>query len=141
MSRLTLILAAFAFVACGPQDAEAPPPNEPAVETPAPQPPPVSTAGNGLPCDVERVLKANCGTCHGATPANGAPNSLVTRADLVKESTYGSSLGERSVARMKDPAVPMPPSYFAPKVKAADVAVVESWVTSGMPEGVCASGP
>lgn len=94
-----------------------------------------------MPCDVERVFKANCGTCHGATPANGAPNSLMTRADLMEASAFGGTLGERSVARMRDSANPMPPAYFAPRVSAGDMAVVGSWVNAGMPESVCASGP
>lgn len=143
--RFTLLAAALVISACGPDDSQQQPPpptSEPAVEAPAPEVPQVAepAPSSGLPCDVERVFKANCGTCHGATPANGAPNSLMTRADLLEASAFGGTLAERSVARMRDPSSPMPPAYFAPRVSAGDLAAVGSWVNAGMPESVCASG-
>lgn len=126
--------------ACGPDDSlqQTPTATEPAAQAPPEVTQPASTSG--LPCDVERVFQTNCSTCHGATPANGAPNSLMTREDLMEQSSFGGTLGERSVARMKDPSNPMPPAWFSAPVNAGDLAAVGSWVNAGMPEGVCASG-
>jgi hypothetical protein len=40
----------------------------------------------GLPCDVQSVLSMRCGSCHGVVPAQGAPMSLVSYADLTAPS-------------------------------------------------------
>lgn len=91
-----------------------------------------------LPCDVAAIVARDCASCHGATPKNGAPMSLVTADAFRAKSTAitGGTIGDRSVLRMKDAANPMPP-YGA--LSASDVAIVEAWVTGGMQGGSCAS--
>jgi hypothetical protein len=146
-SRLSLAVVAFAVAACGPSTTEPPP--EPLAECTTGcdaglvTPKDAGTGGpvsmNGLPCDVADVLARKCLACHGTTPTNGAPDSLVTRADLLKESVRGGSMAARSLARMKDSQVPMPPEYLGNPATSADLAVIESWVTAGVPGGACAS--
>jgi mono/diheme cytochrome c family protein len=93
-------------------------------------------ASGDVPCDVAAVFSAHCASCHGAATAAGAPMSLVSRADLMKEAplTKGHSSAVEAVARMKNDARPMPPAPM-PRVSAADLAKVEAWVTAGMPAG------
>lgn len=79
----------------------------------------------GLPCDVQAVLEKHCASCHGATPAYGAPFPLVTHSDVT-----ASGRGERILARMKDEARPMPPSP-APRASATDIAALEKWLADG----------
>ena len=44
--------------------------------------------GNGaMPCAVETVVKSGCQTCHGAVPIGGAPMSLLTHADFMRDYT------------------------------------------------------
>src|SRR5262245_44295763 len=47
------------------------------------------SGGSGLPCEVSALLAANCQTCHGATPSNGAPISLVSFRDLTAHNSNG----------------------------------------------------
>ncbi len=140
-SRLTALCLALSFAACGPateQEPEQPLAAEPvAANTPVPD---AGVAPTGdLPCDVAQVLAKHCLGCHGPTPGSGAPDSLVTRADLLEESFRGGTLGARSVERMKDTQFPMPPAYAGPRATAAEIAAVERWVTAGQPAGTCSS--
>jgi hypothetical protein len=93
-----------------------------------------------VPCDVYTVLSTYCWTCHGPTPTNGAPQSLVTLAQLQAPSpSYSTqSNGERAVVRMADATAPMPPAGN-PAPTAADQATVAAWVDAGMPTGSCAT--
>lgn len=90
-----------------------------------------------LPCDVARVLGEGCSSCHGPTLAAGAPNHLLSRADLAAPSMFDPERteAEESIARMRDPKKPMPPSAVADP---EDVAILEAWVAAGMPTGSCA---
>jgi hypothetical protein len=90
----------------------------------------------GLPCDVAKVLAASCTDCHAARPVNGAPNSLVTYDDLVAPSSDDPSrkVAEVSLARMKATKKPMPPDG---PLAASDIAILEKWVSAGMPKGSC----
>jgi hypothetical protein len=47
----------------------------------------VETTASGLPCDVDKVLKSRCQTCHGSNTQFGASAPLVTHDDLVKSPT------------------------------------------------------
>lgn len=91
-----------------------------------------------LPCDVAAIVARDCASCHGATPKNGAPMSLVTADAFRAKSTAssGGTIGDRSVIRMKDAANPMPP-YGA--LRASDVAIMEAWVSGGVQSSSCAS--
>ena len=97
-----------------------------------------STLGDaGLPCEVATVVSNACASCHGATLTGGAPMSLITRADFMAASSRDAtqSNGQRSVARMRDAASPMPTSGLLP---VAQVDPFAAWVAAGMPEGTCA---
>jgi hypothetical protein len=91
-------------------------------------------AFTGLPCDVAQVLATRCVSCHGTTPAGGAPYPLVSRVDLLTDTGNGTRL-ERSIARMQLTTGAMPPGGAT----AADVATLQAWQTSGVPEftGTC----
>ena len=109
----------------------------------------VSDGGSGgvvvlsseLPCEAYDVLSAHCWTCHGTTPAGGAPQSLSTLAALRAMSPgYATqSNGQRSVVRMASTASPMPPAGYA-AVPSADESAFAAWVSAGMPTGTCTTG-
>lgn len=94
--------------------------------------------GNGLSCEMDRILTANCLGCHGVQPAL---KPLATRADLLAMSAEMPSMRVIDVvlARMQSAALPMPPSPL-PKVSSADIALVAQWVSSGTPSDSCSSG-
>lgn len=94
-----------------------------------------------LPCDVEAVLASRCWSCHGATPAGGAPMSLVSHADLTRASTRdpGLSFAERAVLRMRATSAPMPPG--SPGLPESDIAPLDAWIASGMQPGTCGTEP
>ena len=97
-------------------------------------------AATGIPCDVAKVLATSCTDCHGAKPSGGAPNPLVTYEDLKapSRSDPAETVAAASVARLKATKRPMPPDGpLAP----GDVAILERWVTDGMPRGGCGSSP
>jgi hypothetical protein len=98
----------------------------------------VSTAGfdiTGLPCDVAQMLANSCASCHGIPLSGGAPNELTSYAQLMAPSRTDPTLtvAQLSVQRMKDTKTPMPPGGAA----AADLAVLEGWLTAGTPAGTC----
>lgn len=92
------------------------------------------SAGSGLPCEVSLVLSKTCTACHGSS-ASGLPK-LLTYADVTTLSTVDPSKNviERAIARMQDPARPMPPSGLPP---ASEVAVLQAWLRAGTPKGSC----
>lgn len=113
-----------------------PPPSDP---PPAYPPPSDPDGGSGLPCDVIAALQS-CTTCHGSTPAGGAPMPLVTFEDLAATSPgYAPALMiDRAIARMGDAQRPMPPSGPAPQ---ADIDVLQNWRNAGMPGTGCGTPP
>jgi mono/diheme cytochrome c family protein len=114
-------VASAAILACYTGDhVSAGGPESPVVDTAA-------TAVADLPCDVAQLLTDNCASCHGTTPSGGTRLHLVSAADL-------RTNADKAVARMKDAANPMPPDGLLP---ASSVAVLESWVSAGMPDGTC----
>ncbi|MFT3706240.1 MAG: hypothetical protein QM817_01110 [Archangium sp.] len=79
-------------------------------------------------CDVQPMLDARCGSCHGAnvmTPQPGAP-TLATRTQLLSPSPMGGTMLDRSITRMgaQPVAVAMPPSVGGAP---ADIALLEGW--------------
>ena len=94
---------------------------------------------SGLPCDVAGVLAAKCITCHGTTPSGGAPNSLVTRDDLIRASNLGGTIASRCATRLQDAQSPMPPRSTGDSASASDIAAITGWVNAGLPGGACAS--
>lgn len=92
-----------------------------------------------LPCEIEALLDQRCSSCHG-DPLVGAPMPLLTRDDLLAPSNVDAAMtvGERSLARMLDTTIPMPPLPGTP-VPADEIAIFEAWLTAGMPAEECAS--
>src|SRR5580658_317619 len=74
--------------------------------------PPTSVHSDGLPCPVADLLAQHCLFCHGDPPANGAPISLVTYADLMAPSGVDptKTVAQRALVRMQDTDMPMPPT-------------------------------
>ncbi len=103
-------------------------------------PPPGDAGASGLPCDVASMLAANCTGCHSDPPATGALTGLVTYADLMKTAIEDPSKNEAqlSLARMQGNPMPYMPPGSAPP--AADVTVLQNWITAGTPMGTCGSG-
>jgi len=98
-----------------------------------------STATSDLPCDVKAILDAHCATCHGRTPAFGAPMSLVSAGDFRATAPKGADVvGKRVLARIDDDALPMPPPPNA-RLSAADQTTLANWIGAGAPAGTCAS--
>ncbi|MBX3229569.1 MAG: hypothetical protein KF837_19780 [Labilithrix sp.] len=93
--------------------------------------------GKGLPCDVALLIKTACGSCHGATPKNGAENTIATWEDLTAESAFDPSktVAEVALARMKSEVSPMPPSGNLGK---DEIDILEEWIDGGMKKGTCA---
>lgn len=89
----------------------------------------------GLPCDVSKVLTENCLSCH-ATAQGPSKLALATYGDLVApaRTNPAKKVIEESVLRMQDPARPMPSSGLLP---AADVKVLQDWISAGLPKGSC----
>lgn len=92
--------------------------------------------GQGLPCDVAKVLADRCWSCHGATPSGNAPMSLAGYNEMVATSKGDPTKtnAELSVARMQ--AMNMPPGGGA---TADEIAVLQAWIDAGSPEGSCGS--
>jgi len=99
-----------------------------------------ATSG-GLPCNVQAVYQTHCTSCHAATPNNGAPMPLVTRANLTAPSLVDANMtfAQRTVVRMQSTTSPMPPPPGA-TVSATEIQTVQSWISAGYPAGTCGGG-
>jgi len=93
--------------------------------------------GEGLPCDVDAVLTTYCRSCHGQ-PLVGTTFALLTRDDLLAPAPtdLGTTVGAKSVERMQNAALPMPPAPATPPT-AEEIAIIADWVGAGMPAGDC----
>lgn len=91
--------------------------------------------GTPLPCDVSEAL-TRCRDCHSSPTRFGAPMSLVTYEDLVRDtpSTPGVSTLVRALERMKSSDRPMPP---VPRERAsfAEYGPLDAWLERGFPPG------
>ena len=85
----------------------------------------------GLPCEIQRILKDKCQTCHG-DPVAGAPMPLVSWANLQAESASkaGEKIWQRMRTRIMDTEKPMPPAA-RPQLSASDKATLEAYLKSG----------
>lgn len=83
-------------------------------------------------CDVQPVLQAQCGSCHGATPSAGAP-TLITLADLQASSTRGGTMLDRCITRLSTTPVAgaMPPNLGG---SASDITLFTDFRANGMPD-------
>jgi hypothetical protein len=92
---------------------------------------------NLVPCEVESIVTAQCGTCHGSTPKFGAPMALVTREDFMKASPTkpDRKVWEEVKARINLPAdtVGRMPQKPNPPLDAASLATMNAWLDGGSP--------
>ena len=92
-----------------------------------------------LPCAVAALLADQCQSCHANPPTNGAPMSLITRANLLAPSPSHASItvAASAVTRISatDDAI-MPPSPATP-LSAADIATFDAYVAAALPVGGC----
>jgi hypothetical protein len=98
-------------------------------------------AGGVLPCDVQTLLVTSCDSCHGSTPAGGAPRSLVTYANLTMADPANPSMTEAqtALARMQSTASPMPPSPASPATS-TQITALQNWINAGYPSGPACTG-
>lgn len=97
--------------------------------------PPPNTTTTGLPCEIAKILEAQCTSCHSSPPVAGALMSLVSREDLMAPSPVKPemSVAQRSVERMTAAYSAMPPGGG----DVADAPTLQAWIDAGMPEGDC----
>lgn len=90
---------------------------------------PSSTA---LPCDVNKLVTEHCGACHGATPAGGAPMTLLTAADFQAALKSGKSTRESVKSRINetDTKKVMPPAGTNALTK-DEIATLNAWLDKG----------
>ncbi len=93
-----------------------------------------SGAGGSLPCDIEKIVTTSCGSCHGASPAGGAPMSLTSLADFQADGVTDSSkkVYELAKTRINAKTKPMPPIN---PLSAADLATLNAWLDKDAPAG------
>jgi hypothetical protein len=94
--------------------------------------------GDDLPCEVQQLLAAECTSCHSSPPRNDAQVPLLTRADLLADSTVqpGVTVAQRAVTRMMASAMTMPPGAALPAPRYQAFA---DWVAAGAPGTRCDS--
>lgn len=104
---------------------------------------PLGPAGSGLatglPCDVQALLENRCIGCHDGK----SQFAMLNYDDLVAKSKSDptKSIAEITLARMKDPASPMPPKPAAPPA-ADEIRSMADWVAAGLPrEAVACTDP
>lgn len=92
------------------------------------------TTGGSLFCSAMAVIQDKCNSCHGSTPAAGAPMSLATYADLTAAApvTKGKKVYEVVSTRTHATSKPMPPNGA---LSASDLAPLDAWIAAGAPEG------
>jgi hypothetical protein len=81
-----------------------------------------------LPCAVETVLKTRCQGCHGPTPAQGAPFSLLTQEDFLKPYRMGV-VAQYAYDAIDSDFMPL----NGPPLNAADRATMLNWIDAGVP--------
>lgn len=101
------------------------------------------TTDHGLPCDVREALALNCGECHGAEPAFGAPMPLTDYDDLrvPANSDPTRPVYEVVAERMTADVGMMPPDG---DIDDGDAAVILDWIAEGAKRdesGSCGDAP
>jgi hypothetical protein len=102
--------------------------------TPGGAPGGVATAtSGGLPCDVQKLLKDKCQTCHSNPTTGAAPMPLVTLADFSAASKLmpTQKVSARVTARINDTKTPMPPAGRDP-LTAAEKTALEAFISGGL---------
>ena len=89
---------------------------------------------SGLPCEVADLLTKHCVSCHGNPPIGSAPQSLVTRADLIAADPYDSTKNNAEGSLLRMQSGTMPPGGG---LSAAEITSFENWLNAGALEGSC----
>jgi cytochrome c551/c552 len=98
-----------------------------------------SASYSDIPCNVGAILQNNCAMCHGATPAYGAPMSIVHAADFAKKALDGThTVGQAVITRINDDQHPMPQPPNA-RLTAADNSTLTTWIQAGAKAESCSS--
>lgn len=94
----------------------------------------MSTSSNGLPCEVNAFLTANCLSCHGRPAASGVPFSLTSYQEL-SAAIPGSAqtVAQRALAEVQSGS--MPPGR---RLSSTETAAFAAWVQSGAASQSCA---
>lgn len=80
--------------------------------------------------NIKSIIDNNCISCHGATPTNGAPNSLTTYEN-VREAVLNGGLIERiSIAEGSPGAMP----EGGPRLPQNDINAIVQWNAEGLLE-------
>jgi hypothetical protein len=97
--------------------------------------------GAEIPCDVKKVVEANCTSCHASPPKFGSPMSLVTWDDFQKPSVTNPS---RKVYDLANERIHLTGTGRMPQDKQlspADLATLEAWFGAGAPAGSSCDPP
>jgi mono/diheme cytochrome c family protein len=86
----------------------------------------VSTYNN----NVKVIIANSCLNCHGATPSNGAPNSLTTYENM-KDAVLNRGLLDR-ISRAEGTPGAMP--LGGPRLPQNQINIIEQWNTDGLLE-------
>jgi hypothetical protein len=93
--------------------------------------------GAALPCDVATILRTKCQSCHGATPLNGAPVSLLTYADTQARGVAEPTrlVWQAMQTRVHSTTMNVMPPRNQPALTPTELASLDSWFASGAPAG------
>lgn len=91
----------------------------------------------GIPCDVQKILRDRCTSCHAQAPLFGAPMSLASYAALQAPSPYDATKKAYQASQERinstTPALHMPPSN-QPQLDAAQLKTLNDWLAAGAPQ-------
>jgi Copper type II ascorbate-dependent monooxygenase, C-terminal domain/Copper type II ascorbate-dependent monooxygenase, N-terminal domain len=103
-----------------------------------------TAAPGGLPCDVQKLLKDKCQTCHSNPPTGAAPMPLVTLADFDATSKVmpTQKISARVTARINDAKNPMPPAG-RDALTAAEKTALGAFISGGLKPSTasCSASP
>jgi hypothetical protein len=86
--------------------------------------------GPKVPCDVAKIIREKCETCHGSTPSAGASVPLATYADFQADFN-GKKVYELVSERIHAATAPMPPAPN--RLTPQELATLDGWFNAGAP--------
>ncbi|GAA3584166.1 hypothetical protein [Snuella lapsa] len=93
---------------------------------PTPDPDPDPSEKVTYDADIKSIMTGNCTSCHGSTPTQNAPMSLVTYAQ-VKANV------DKIITRVNSTSNPMPPSS-SNALSASEKDLIDQWKADGLLE-------
>jgi hypothetical protein len=98
----------------------------------------LEVSNSGLPCDIERVLKAKCRRCHTIPPRHGAPIALFTW-EQIHAQREGESVHATMLRAVKQDFMPFrtPANPPVERLTAAERGTLIEWLEAGAPRGSC----